>query len=406
MENVINKVTESGPSGSSRAGPERRILSLSTTAGRRAASYCLVGGGLTLAFVLLQGNGWRGSVQLHTVMEAIATLLALIVGAMALVRFYSRRNNTFLFIGVGFLGTAFLDGFHAVVTSAYFKPFMPSDLPSLIPWSWIASRQFLSILMFLSWLAWLRENRLGEAGRISEKTVYVFAGLFTLASFLFFVFAPLPRAYYPEIVFHRPEELGPALFFLLALAGYLRNYLETGERKVIGIGREVEGMRKDGYIFPMNLAVSEMHIAGNRRFVGICRDITDRKKVDRMKNEFISTVSHELHTSLTSIQGSLALITKTMPEELSKKHQNLIGIADKNCRRLVRLINDILDIEKIESGKMVFNLRAVELTPLVRQAIEANQSYARHAGAQGEPCRGHGLRRRRPDRPSADQPYV
>ena len=158
--------------------------------------------------------------------------------------------------------------------------------------------------------------------------------------------------------------------------GYLRNYLETGERKIIGIGREVEGMRKDGYIFPMDLAVSEMHIARRKRFVGICRDITDRKKVDRMKNEFISTVSHELRTPLTSIKGSLSLITKTMPKELSKKHQNLIGIADKNCRRLVRLINDILDIEKIESGKMVFNLKAVEIMPLVRQAIEANQSYA------------------------------
>ncbi|HIJ46372.1 MAG TPA: PAS domain S-box protein, partial [Rhodospirillaceae bacterium] len=96
--------------------------------------------------------------------------------------------------------------------------------------------------------------------------------------------------------------------------GYLRNYLETGERKIIGIGREVEGMRKDGYIFPMDLAVSEMHIARRKRFVGICRDITDRKKVDRMKNEFISTVSHELRTPLTSIQGSLALITRTMPE--------------------------------------------------------------------------------------------
>ena len=163
--------------------------------------------------------------------------------------------------------------------------------------------------------------------------------------------------------------------------GYLRAYLETGERKIIGIGREVEGRRKDGYIFPMDLAVSEMHIAGNRRFVGICRDITDRKQVDRMKNEFISTVSHELRTPLTSIQGSLALITKTMPEELSKKHQNLLGIADRNCRRLVRLINDILDIEKIESGKMVFNLKAVELMPLVQQAIEANQSYAQKFSA-------------------------
>ena len=154
----------------------------------------------------------------------MSTLLALIVEVI-LVRFYGKKNNTFLFIGTGFLGASFLDGYHAVVTSAFFKPFMPSDLPALIPWSWVASRQFLSILLFFGFLAWLREQRLGDKGRFSEGTVYLFSGIFTLASFLFFAFAPLPRAYYPELVFHRPEEFLPALFFLLALIGYLRKGL-------------------------------------------------------------------------------------------------------------------------------------------------------------------------------------
>ena len=74
----------------------------------------------------------------------------------------------------------------------------------------------------LSWLAWTREDRLGEAGRINEWAVYLITGTLTLASFLFFALVPLPRAYYPEIWFHRPEEFAPALFFLLALVGYLR----------------------------------------------------------------------------------------------------------------------------------------------------------------------------------------
>jgi len=192
------------------------------TARRRMAAYWIVGLGLVLGYAVTRGSTWTGSAQLHTVMEAVATLLAVIVGAMALVRFYAKKNNTFLFIGTGFLGSAFLDGYHTIVTSVFFKPFMPSDLPALIPWSWVASRQFLSILMLLSVLAWRREQRLGESGRISEKIVYVFATVFTLASFLFFAFVPLPRAYYPEIIFHRPEEFLPAIFFALALVGYLR----------------------------------------------------------------------------------------------------------------------------------------------------------------------------------------
>ena len=111
-----------------------------TTAQARMATYWVTGLGLMVFFAALQGHDWRGSVGLHTLMETLATVLAGIVGAMALVRFYSKKDNTFLFIGAGFLGTAFLDGYHAVVTSEFFRPFMPSDLPSLIPWSWVASR--------------------------------------------------------------------------------------------------------------------------------------------------------------------------------------------------------------------------------------------------------------------------
>ncbi len=187
----------------------------------RALTYWIVGIGLFISALLGHNLEWRGSSQLHTIMEVIATLLAVIVGAMALVRYYSKENTVFLFVGVGFLGTAFLDGYHAVVTSAYFRPFMPSDLPHLIPWSWVASRQFLAVLMFLSWVAWRREERLGVAGQIPRRVVYIGTAVFTLTSFIFFTFAPLPRAYYPEIFFHRPEEFAPAIFYMLALFGYL-----------------------------------------------------------------------------------------------------------------------------------------------------------------------------------------
>ncbi len=187
----------------------------------RIAIYVVVGLGLMASYAFLRGVTWQGSATLHVVMEAVSTLLALIVGAMALVRYYSKKSNTFLFIGAGFLGTSFLDGYHTLVTSPFFKPLMPSDLPALIPWSWVASRQFLAIFLFLSWLAWLREQRIGEKGQFNELSVYVFTGFFTLLSFAFFAFAPLPRAYYPELMLHRPEELLPALFFLAALVGYL-----------------------------------------------------------------------------------------------------------------------------------------------------------------------------------------
>ena len=731
-----------------------------TSRGRMAA-YWLTGLGLTFSLALLHGINWRGNADLHTQMEIIATLLAAIVGTMALVRFYSKKNNTFLFIGTGFLGTAFFDGYHALVTSAFFQPFMPSDLPSLIPWSWVASRQFLSVMIFMSWYCWLRPQRLGTDSIISERTVYLLSAIFTLACFLFFAFAPLPAAYYPDIAFHRPEEFGPALFFLVALIGYLKkgqwredafehwlilslivgfvgqamfmshsgqlfdyefdiahllkkasyicvltgllfnmsfifrqaeeseglfrgaieslqegfsyygpddrlriyndefshlhsnvqdiirpglafeelvrvsvmqgkvveaiggenkfirermerhrnpkgpslrersdgswyiineartpeggtvvtqtnitelknaeralrerealtrqileaspvgvlivtregkhlfaneraleiqgvtreqlfsadaedyyvdselrktlkddlyetgstpptevellkpdgthyfvilsstltefegqqahltylyditeikqaeqalresetrtrtivdnvidgiitinergsiqsvnaaalkifgysedelmgqnvnmlaaepyrsahdrylaNYLTTNEPKIIGIGREVEGQRKDGKRFPLDLAVSEVYLDDERMFIGILRDITQRKEMDRIKSEFISTVSHELRTPLTSIRGSLGLITGGAVGKITKKTRDLIDLAEKNTKRLINLVNDILDMEKIESGSMEFQFEIFDIVELVRNETEANRGYA------------------------------
>jgi PAS domain S-box-containing protein len=158
--------------------------------------------------------------------------------------------------------------------------------------------------------------------------------------------------------------------------GYLRHYQSTGERRIIGSRREVEGMRKDGTVFPMEVAINEMWLGARRLFVGIVRDITEQKKVERIKNEFVSTVSHELRTPLTSIAGSLGLLVGGAAGSLPARAGRLVDIAHNNSKRLVRLVNDILDIEKIESGKMTFDFSAVPLRPLVEQCIEANRGYA------------------------------
>ncbi len=187
----------------------------------RLVTYVVLFVGLSLTYFFLRGSSWQGSTQLHTLMETVAFLLAMMVGVMALSRYYARKNNTLLFIGTAFVGTALLDGYHAAVTSSFFASHFPSAPASLIPWSWIASRWFLSLFLFFSWLAWINEQRRGEPGRIHESSVFIAAGFLTLASFLFFALVPLPRAYYPELFFHRPEEFLPAAFFLLALVGYL-----------------------------------------------------------------------------------------------------------------------------------------------------------------------------------------
>lgn len=111
------------------------------------------------------------------------------------------------------------------------------------------------------------------------------------------------------------------------------------------------------------------------RFVAVVRDLTERKRVERMKNEFVSTVSHELRTPLTSISGALGLIAGGALGTLPDKAAELIGIAHKNSLRLTHLINDLLDMEKLAAGKMHFDMQRQPLMPLIEQALESNRAY-------------------------------
>src|SRR5205823_11464791 len=90
------------------------------------------------------------------------------------------------------------------------------------------------------------------------------------------------------------------------------------------------------------------------------RDITERSAVDRLKGEFVSTVSHELRTPLTSIRGALGLLGSGLLGPIAGKGQRMLEIAVSNTDRLVRLINDILDLERIESGRVELTRGLVE----------------------------------------------
>jgi signal transduction histidine kinase len=111
-------------------------------------------------------------------------------------------------------------------------------------------------------------------------------------------------------------------------------------------------------------------------------DLTERKRHERLKDEFVATVSHELRTPLTSIAGSLGLLVASAAGKLPDNVARLLTIAHNNSQRLARLINDIFDIERMESGKVAFDFRSVEIRSLVEQAIEANRGFAESYGVR------------------------
>jgi PAS domain S-box-containing protein len=120
-----------------------------------------------------------------------------------------------------------------------------------------------------------------------------------------------------------------------------------------------------------------------------CRDVTQELEAERLKKEFTSTLSHELRTPLTSIIGSLQLLNSGVMGEIDKEILELTTVAERNAQRLLDMINDILDIEKIESGKFQLNPETVALDELVRESLVLNQAFGERFGVRfqaiGEP---------------------
>jgi PAS domain S-box-containing protein len=169
-----------------------------------------------------------------------------------------------------------------------------------------------------------------------------------------------------QVVTH-PDDLHTELALLRqVLAGELPSYQ-----------MEKRYFHKNGSLVFVMLSVSLVRDASGNPvyFVKQIENITQRREIDRMKGEFISTVSHELRTPLTSIRGSLGLIEAGVLGELPEKAGALVKIAYQNCERLVRIINDILDVEKIKSGGMELHIANVPVAAFLQQALEVNQGF-------------------------------
>ncbi len=167
----------------------------------------------------------------------------------------------------------------------------------------------------------------------------------------------------------------------------LANLAEGGP--VLGRVTESRGLRLDGGNVPVELSVTAFefsdptnHRQGRRLYAAMVRDITQRKEIERLKSEFISTVSHELRTPLTSIRGALGLIEGGIAGALPSMAIEMVQIARQNADRLVRLINDILDLEKMEAGKLVLRLQDVGPEHLVAQTLDSMRAVAAEAGVR------------------------
>lgn len=151
----------------------------------------------------------------------------------------------------------------------------------------------------------------------------------------------------------------------------------------MGERREIFGCRKDGTEFPAEASISKLDMGNEGTFYTvILRDVTERRQIERMKDEFVSVVSHELRTPLTSIHGSLGMLASGLLKADSEQGKRLLQIACDSTDRLVRLINDILDIERIESGRVKMERETCNLADLIKSAVNIMQPLADKAGVK------------------------
>ncbi len=153
------------------------------------------------------------------------------------------------------------------------------------------------------------------------------------------------------------------------------DYTNASDRS-IWQSQETIGICGDDTKLPIEIGLSRVILPDREIYTCLIHDITLRKKVDRLKSEFVSTVSHELRTPLTSITGVLGLLVGGAVPNIPVKALDLLVIAKNNAERLGRLVNDILDIEKLEFGKLSLELAVCDVNDLMRKAIDQNSGYS------------------------------
>jgi len=195
-----------------------------------------------------------------------------------------------------------------------------------------------------------------------------------------------PRAW--EMLGYRPNELTcdlklwERLTVAEDLAQQKARLAQTMLSNVDHFTTELRLQHKHGHVVPVLLRgyIQRDPQGMAQRISGTLMDLTERKRVEQMKNDFVSTVSHELRTPLTSISGALGLIVGGALGSAPPTMQQMLEIAYRNSLRLGHLINDLLDMEKIAAGKMSFELREHSLGDLLEESLASNQALCEQHG--------------------------
>lgn len=140
--------------------------------------------------------------------------------------------------------------------------------------------------------------------------------------------------------------------------------------------KEFDGLRATGDPLPLEVSLNEFKTLEGKRFLALLVDVTERHEIERLKQQFISMVSHELRSPLNSVLGFLEMLPEGVYGNLNDQGRDKTAVAERNITRLMKLINDLLDIDKLEAGRLIMEMADAELMPILQRSAGAVRALA------------------------------
>ncbi len=156
---------------------------------------------------------------------------------------------------------------------------------------------------------------------------------------------------------------------------YIRSHLQTGKKNILGIGREVIGLRRNGQQFPMDLMVSRVFQNGEPIFIGIVRDITEKKQADNLRNQFISSASKEILGPLNLISEALQRLKNKEQDKLPGSLHHVVDIAYTNSLRLQQLMHDLIEMQNLSKGDSNLKMETLPVLSLLDEVLRRNKTF-------------------------------
>lgn len=348
-----------------------------------------------LCFFIGLNNKIAINAELHTILETVSTVLAMLLGILLLINYYSKKTNLFLFLACGFIGASIFDLLHIFVTSTFLSNYLPLH-EALSPWSWLISRIFLSSFILTGWFFWFYELRLKQTIFVGEKKLYAILFITLVIAIYIFFNHPFSFGHIKFSVFNRPQEFIPAILFSSAFIGLLmKNNWKEDLFDFCLVQFLLINAINHLFIMPLSASVNDAFFTMAHlikivsyvvMYVGVLHYSFNLFKLAELRNKelitnsiklkninadldsFTNVASHDLKAPLRGIKQLVSWIEEDLGEQLKDDVKQNFNLLNKRVLRMSNLVDDLLEYSRI--GKKNYKEELVDVEKLLKTIIE------------------------------------